>query len=100
MPYARAASKPAIKTPDPARVRRLRGSHVSLRTKIILALLLSSLASVGLVGGVAYYELMRKFDDRMLQESFNRFQGDVVAYEQAYGSWSAAQDAQHFGEFV
>ena len=73
---------------------------MSLRTKIILALLITSLASVGLVGGVAYYELMRKFDDRMLQDAFGRFQGDVVAYERTYGSWEKGQRAEPFGEFV
>ena len=73
---------------------------MTLRSKFVLALLFSSLASVGLVSGVAYYELMRKFDDRMLQESFDRFQGDVVAYEETYGSWAAGQAAQRFGDFV
>lgn len=73
---------------------------MSLRTKFVLALLLSCLVSAGLVGGVAYYELMRKFDDRMLQDAFGRFRGDVLAYVDQYGSWQQGQQAEPFGEFV
>ncbi|HEV2212203.1 MAG TPA: diguanylate cyclase [Gammaproteobacteria bacterium] len=73
---------------------------MSLRSKFVLALLLSSQASAGLVGGVAYYELMRKFDDRMLQDAFGRFRGDVLAYVGSYGSWQQAEQVEPFGEFV
>lgn len=73
---------------------------MSLRTKIILALLLTSLASVGLVGGVAYAELMRKFDTNMLHGAFERFRGDVKAYVRAYGSWEEAEHHEPFAVFV
>lgn len=73
---------------------------MTIRTKLILALLVCSLASVALVGGVAYYKLTRKFNDLMMQDSFARFEQDAQAYRHTYGSWQAARNAEPFGAFV
>lgn len=73
---------------------------MSLRIKLILALLLTSLASVGLVGGVAYMELMHKFNDRVLHDAFDHFQANVVAYVHTYGSWEQGLRHESFRAFA
>lgn len=73
---------------------------MSLRVKLILALLLTSLASVGLVGVIAYMQFTHKFNNKTLHESFNRFKGDVVAYIRTYGSWDEAERQEPFRRFV
>jgi len=71
----------------------------SLRTKLTLALLFVGLSSAGLVGIVAREILLRRFDQIQLDESFGRFQDDVVAYFQRYQTWDNAARAVPFGEF-
>lgn len=72
---------------------------MSIRTKFILALLLTSLASTALVGAVAYSRLMRKFDDLVLQDASRSFRLDVSAYVRTYGSWEKAQAQESFPSF-
>jgi diguanylate cyclase (GGDEF)-like protein len=72
---------------------------MSLRTKFMLALLLCSLASVALVGGVAYLRLMHKFDRLVLQDASRNFRADVAAYIGTYGSWQAAEAREPFRQF-
>ena len=52
----------------------------SLRLKLTLALLAVGLSSAVLVGLVAREILLRRFDQIQLEESFGRFQDDVVGY--------------------
>jgi two-component system cell cycle response regulator len=72
---------------------------MSIRTKFIFALLLTSLASTAVVGGVAYYRLMRKFDDLVLQTASQNFRNDVSAYFRTYGTWEKAQRHESFRAF-
>lgn len=73
---------------------------MTLRVKFVLALLIVSLGSVSLVGGVAYWQLMRRFNDRVLHESARHFMGDVMSYYRTYGSWEKATAAERFHDFV
>lgn len=73
--------------------------HLSLRTKFILALLLSSLMVVGVFGFVAHWLLLRDFSRMALEDSFEHFRVDVAAYVNTYGSMEAAREAEPFHEF-
>ncbi|WP_044563810.1 hypothetical protein, partial [Azospirillum sp. B4] len=73
---------------------------MSLRTKIILALLLTSMASVALVGGLAYQQVSARFNDLHLAGARQSFQGNVQAYVRTYGSWAAGSAAEPFMAFV
>jgi diguanylate cyclase (GGDEF)-like protein len=73
---------------------------MSLRSKFILALLVSSLATVALVGSVAYSKLSSKFDETMRRDAFQRFGTDVVAYLRTYGSWQQGTAQEPFGHFA
>jgi diguanylate cyclase (GGDEF)-like protein len=73
---------------------------MSLRLKIVLALLLSSLASVALVGGLAYQRLTHKVDHLRRQQSAAHFQASVAAYLERYGSWDAGNAALPFRQFM
>src|SRR3954470_16368928 len=71
----------------------------SLRTKLTLALLFVGLTSALMVGLVAREILLRRFDQIQMDESFGRFQDDVVAYFGKYGTWDEAARAEPFGQF-
>ncbi|MBX9847952.1 MAG: hypothetical protein K2X64_01560, partial [Rhodocyclaceae bacterium] len=64
--------------------------NFSLRTKLIIGLLVTTLMSTALVGSIAYIRLTEKFDDLVMQEAVRRFRADVSDYFRAYGSWEAA----------
>jgi len=72
---------------------------MSLRTKIIAALLTTSFLSLALVGVVAHERLMRRFDDLALARSARNFRGDVASYWLTYGSWDAGARTEPFPEF-
>ncbi|MBB6254335.1 GGDEF domain-containing protein [Nitrospirillum iridis] len=72
---------------------------MSLRTKIVLALLLTSLASVTLVGVVAYQRVVTRFTDMHLAGARDSFRANVQAYVQTYGSWDAGAAAEPFAAF-
>ena len=74
-------------------------TSLTLRVKITLALLIVGLASALLVGVVAREILMRRFDDIQLNDSFARFNADVVDYFRTYGTWDKAVSVEPFGEF-
>lgn len=71
-----------------------------LRTQLTLGLLVIALASSALVGGIAYWLLMRDFRQSVLDDAFSRFRDDVAAYIQQYGSWQEAERQMPFGQFV
>ncbi|QTN29247.1 GGDEF domain-containing protein [Rhodoferax sp. AJA081-3] len=74
---------------------------MSLRFKFVLALLLSSLASVALVGGVAYVQLTNKFDSLRRQQASMHFKGAVTDYLTRYGgNWQAASAVMPFRQFM
>src|SRR5437763_15610696 len=72
---------------------------VSLRAKITLALLFVGLSSAVLVGIVAREILLRRFDQIQIDESFGRFQGDVVQYFEKYQTWDNGVQSEPFGQF-
>lgn len=74
---------------------------MSLRFKFVMALLFSSLASVALVGGVAYMRLTDKFDSLRRQQASMHFKSAVTEYLTRYGgSWQAASQVMPFRQFM
>ncbi|MDQ8022402.1 MAG: GGDEF domain-containing protein [Moraxellaceae bacterium] len=73
---------------------------MSLRIRIILALLATSLASVALVGYVANERLMRKFNELVAADASRAFREDVAAYFAAYGTWEEGQRRESFRAFA
>ncbi|MFO1271377.1 MAG: GGDEF domain-containing protein [Rubrivivax sp.] len=71
-----------------------------LRVKLALALLLSSLASIALVGFVAHELMTRRFDDLFAKDALRGFEADVAAYVDTYGSWQAAAATEPFRDFA
>ncbi|MEO1131738.1 MAG: HAMP domain-containing protein, partial [Cyanobacteria bacterium J06639_1] len=77
----------------------LRTPSRSLRLKFTLALLATSAAAVASVGGMALWMMDREFNRLVLEEAFERFQGDVARYIETHGSWDTAQQIESFREF-
>jgi len=73
--------------------------HLSLRTKFILALLLSSLMVVAVFAFVARSLLLRDFGRLAMDDAFAHFRVDVSAYVNTYGTLEAARQAEPFQEF-
>ena len=73
---------------------------MSIRTKLIFALLLTNLMSVGFVDTVAYLKLAQKFNETLMQDAFARFREDVTAYLKTYGDWPTAKVSEPFELFV
>ncbi len=71
-----------------------------LRTKFTLTLLVTSLISAAIVGGIAYWLLMRDFQQTVLDQAFENFQQDVAAYLQTYGSMAEGERHEPFPLFV
>lgn len=74
--------------------------NLSIRTKFIASLLLTSLASTSVVGVLAYSSLMKKFDVLVSEDASKRFSHDVRAYFQTYGSWEEGLTHENFRSFV
>jgi len=73
---------------------------MSLRTKFMLALLLTGLAAVAMVGGLAYVGMTKKVDIIRRQHAADTFYEGMSAYLQKYGSWQAAGGHEAFDEFM
>lgn len=73
---------------------------MKLRSKLTLTLLLTGLVSAAVVGGTAYWLLMRDFQRSVLDQAFRNFQADVTAYMATYGSWAEAERREAFPRFV
>ncbi|APW44833.1 GGDEF domain-containing protein [Rhodoferax saidenbachensis] len=73
---------------------------MSLRTELIACLLVTSLASTAIVGGLAYQRLTKKFNTLVMQESNNNFTNDVQQYFKVYGSWAEGQKQESFRAFT
>ncbi len=78
----------------------VRESILKLRSKFTITLLLTSLVSAALVGGTAYWLLMRDFRQTILDQAFENFQTDVVGYLSAYGSWQEGRQVEPFPLYV
>jgi diguanylate cyclase (GGDEF)-like protein len=73
---------------------------MSLRTKFMLALLLTGLAAVAVVGGLAYTGMTRKVDLIRREQAMEHFYSTATAYLQKYGSWQASPGKEGFDEFM
>ncbi len=73
--------------------------RISLRFKFTLALLLTSLSAVALVGVGARWMLLRDFSDILLEDSFSRYRINMTAYIKTHGSLEQALRTEEFGEF-
>jgi diguanylate cyclase (GGDEF)-like protein len=73
---------------------------MSLRTKFMLALLLTGLAAVAVVGGLAYTGMTRKVDLIRREQAMEHFYSTATAYLQKYGSWEASPGKEGFDEFM
>lgn len=73
---------------------------MSLRTKFMLALLLTGLAAVAMVGGLAYVGMTKKVDVIRRQRAADHFYEGMNGYLQKYGSWQAAAAAEPFDNFM
>lgn len=71
-----------------------------LRSKLILTLMCMSLVSATLVGGIAYWMLMRDFNETSMRQAFANFQQDVRSYIGLYGSLQAGERIEPFPAFV
>lgn len=72
----------------------------SLRFKFSLALIITSMSAVIVVGIIAQWRVSTRFDQMAMERAFENFQADVTAYIASYGSWSEAQQVERFGQFV
>jgi diguanylate cyclase (GGDEF)-like protein len=73
---------------------------MSLRTKFMLALLLTGLAAVAMVGGLAYAGMTKKVDTIRREMAAEHFHSAVTDYLQKYGNWRAGQEAEPFEQFM
>jgi diguanylate cyclase (GGDEF)-like protein len=72
----------------------------SLRFKFTLALLITSLTAVLLVGFVARGMVLSKFNQNAMADSFKSHQSSLQAYISTYGSWEKAQSVQPFRDWM
>ncbi|WP_228894020.1 diguanylate cyclase [Pseudoduganella aquatica] len=73
---------------------------MSLRIKMMLALLLTGLASVAVVGGLTYASVDRKFDTIRSKQAAEHFHTFMTAYLTEYGDWKTAISTESFDHFV
>lgn len=73
---------------------------LSVRSKVTLTLIVLTICSTLLVGGVAKWLILKKFDAHAEQRAFDNFSEDVGRYIQRYGSWQLAAAHEDFGAFV
>ncbi len=73
---------------------------MKLRSKFTLTLLLTSLLSAAIVGGIAYWLLLRDFRQSVMEQAFENFQTDVRSYLEVYGTWTQGERSEPFPLFV
>src|SRR5262245_51787144 len=71
-----------------------------LRYKLMAALLATGLASVALVGGVAYVSVNYKVDSLRRQQAAGHFHDYMTAYLNEYGDWHTAVATESFDRYV
>jgi two-component system cell cycle response regulator len=72
----------------------------SLQFKLTMTMLLTSLASVALVGIIARGSLNQRFDQISMDQSLQSFRSELEAYLSVYGTWEKGQQSLPFNEFV
>ena len=73
---------------------------MSLRIKLMLALFFTGLATVAMVGGLAYVGVTQKVDTIRRQQAAEHFYHYMSGYLTRYGSWQAAIAAEPFDSFM
>ncbi|NYE63292.1 diguanylate cyclase (GGDEF)-like protein [Duganella sp. 1224] len=73
---------------------------MSLRTKFMLALLLTGLAAVAMVGGLAYVGMTKKVDSLRRERAADSFHQAITAYLTQYGSWQDSPGPRGFERFM
>jgi diguanylate cyclase (GGDEF)-like protein len=73
---------------------------MSLRIKLMLAMLVTGLVAVAMVGGLTYLSVTRKVDTIHRQQAADHFYSNMSGYLREYGSWEAAQRAESFDSFM
>ncbi|MEO5933691.1 MAG: diguanylate cyclase [Duganella sp.] len=73
---------------------------MSLRTKFMLALLLTGLAAVAMVGGLAYVGMTKKVDLIRREQAAEHFYTAVSGYLRIYGSWQTAMAVEPFDNYM
>ncbi len=73
---------------------------MSLRIKLMLALFVTGLAAVAMVGGLTYYSVNSKFDTIRSRQAADHFHHYMTAYFAEYGDWETAISTESFDRFV
>jgi diguanylate cyclase (GGDEF)-like protein len=73
---------------------------MSLRIKLMLALLLTGLAAVAVVGGLTYASVNKKFDTIRSKQAAEHFHKYMTAYLTEYGNWETAISTESFDRFL
>lgn len=73
---------------------------MSLRIKLMLALLLTGLAAVAVVGGLTYASVNKKFDTIRSKQAAEHFHKYMTAYLTEYGDWKTAISTESFDRFL
>ena len=73
---------------------------MSLRIKLMLAMLLTGLSAVAMVGGLAYVGVTHKVDEIRRHQAAEHFYTNMRDYFRQYGSWAAASRAEGFDSFA
>jgi len=73
---------------------------MSLRLKLMAALLATGLATVAIVGGLSYMGLTHRVDEIRREQASEHFRSAMTAYFGKYGDWASANRAEPFDHFV
>lgn len=73
---------------------------MSLRIKLMLALFVTGLAAVAMVGGLTSYSVHSKFDTIRNRQAADHFHRYMTAYLTEYGDWETAISTESFDRFV
>jgi diguanylate cyclase (GGDEF)-like protein len=73
---------------------------MSLRIKLMLALFVTGLAAVAMVGGLTSYSVNSKFDTIRSRQAADHFHHYMTAYLAEYGDWDTAISTESFDRFV
>jgi len=73
---------------------------MKLQGKVTATVLLVSFVTTAMVGGAAYWMVMREFTASIQEHAFLHFQADMTGYINTYGSYEAARKAEPFTMYV
>ncbi|QID18609.1 diguanylate cyclase [Nitrogeniibacter mangrovi] len=73
---------------------------LTLQKKLTAALLFTGLASTLVLGAIAHWMLMRDFRETLMDEAFDNFRADMVAYVESHPQWTESDLGRDFSDFV